>query len=518
MTLMVEVSAKLADALVSVHPVYPPLSRRRVRLTRVLCIATPLLFLLSAYAFFVSVKTAAANRRSFAAWVEAGTRPIYDWRPERQSPWHDVLAFGGLFAGFACLALGWSGRARMSKPSSFRIGWDKDVDYPTSDAPESTHALVTAQGEDFVCHVADGMICEIIEKDKRPTIAGLGPLTLRDGSRYRIAIGNQTFDLTMAEVSTEVERAPLMIPAIGFVTSSALAHLGLWSLLQVIPPDPTALSIGSDDDMPRMSKIFFAPPETPIIQPPPRGDGTLGALTPMALQQSGRGPGETGQQPRISKNPTPTQDEQVDRARRGGILGLIPAHEFENFYTAIAATDFTGMQPGEVLACHNPGPGGFGDDLAGTGPGGPGGPGGPVGDRFGYLPIGPGRDPYGDPNRVGDPVLRRRETRVPTVVPKNSDVAGDIDKAIVRQYVRQKLSRIRTCYERELLEDTNLEGTLVTDFQIGSDGSVQGVTASGLNADVESCVADAIRSIRFPAPKGGGRARVRYPFHFHSAN
>ncbi len=96
--------------------------------------------------------------------------------------------------------------------------------------------------------------------------------------------------------------------------------------------------------------------------------------------------------------------------------------------------------------------------------------------------------------------------------------AGELDGAIIRRYVRRKLRRITTCYERELVVHNNLSGTIVSQFTINPKGKVLSSKASGMgNKNVERCVAQAISSIEFPVPKGGGFVRVtRYPFTFRS--
>jgi hypothetical protein len=64
----------------------------------------------------------------------------------------------------------------------------------------------------------------------------------------------------------------------------------------------------------------------------------------------------------------------------------------------------------------------------------------------------------------------------------------------------------------------DLSGTITTQFTINGNGAVISVKATGMgNAGVESCVADAIRSIQFPKPTGGGFVNVTYPFSFRSA-
>ena len=42
-------------------------------------------------------------------------------------------------------------------------------------------------------------------------------------------------------------------------------------------------------------------------------------------------------------------------------------------------------------------------------------------------------------------------------------------------------------------------------------------TGSGVDPEVASCVADVIRGIEFPKPKGGGGVQVNYPFTFRPA-
>ena len=48
----------------------------------------------------------------------------------------------------------------------------------------------------------------------------------------------------------------------------------------------------------------------------------------------------------------------------------------------------------------------------------------------------------------------------------NASATGDLDKNIIRRYIRRKLPRIRYCYEKELLVKPSLSGTVVTQFLI----------------------------------------------------
>jgi hypothetical protein len=113
--------------------------------------------------------------------------------------------------------------------------------------------------------------------------------------------------------------------------------------------------------------------------------------------------------------------------------------------------------------------------------------------------------------------MRGRRSPVPQVRIGNATVTGDLDKNIVRRYVRRKLPRIKYCYEKQLWVDESLAGTVVTSFTIEADGKVSGETASGVDATVSSCIAGVIGAIAFPKPKSG-TVQARYPFTFSALN
>ncbi|MBL4636296.1 MAG: AgmX/PglI C-terminal domain-containing protein, partial [Kofleriaceae bacterium] len=102
-----------------------------------------------------------------------------------------------------------------------------------------------------------------------------------------------------------------------------------------------------------------------------------------------------------------------------------------------------------------------------------------------------------------------------SALPEGASVVGKYDTGTIRRYMRPKLPRIRYCYEKELIKQSNLEGTVVAQFSINKDGKVRNAKASGMGSKVvEKCIAKAISSIRFPIPKSGSSTKVRYPFTF----
>jgi hypothetical protein len=107
-----------------------------------------------------------------------------------------------------------------------------------------------------------------------------------------------------------------------------------------------------------------------------------------------------------------------------------------------------------------------------------------------------------------------KKSAVPTLSLGQPNANGDLDKAIIRRYVKMNLVKIQYCYEKQLLAKPDLKGTVSVQFFIAPTGKVASAAASGVDPDVASCVANAIQQIEFPKPKGGGGVQVNYPFTF----
>jgi len=88
-------------------------------------------------------------------------------------------------------------------------------------------------------------------------------------------------------------------------------------------------------------------------------------------------------------------------------------------------------------------------------------------------------------------------------------VAGALEKSHVNAVVRRRASAFRYCYERELVKDPTLKGTLELKIAIGGDGRVSTVSVGdGLNATVRNCVASKVKRLRFMEPGDGGVTTV----------
>jgi len=93
--------------------------------------------------------------------------------------------------------------------------------------------------------------------------------------------------------------------------------------------------------------------------------------------------------------------------------------------------------------------------------------------------------------------------------------AGAIGKDIVRKVVKDHVGKLQYCYEKTLLANPGIEGTVTARFTIGTDGSVDDVKATGVHPEVESCVAEAVKAFRFPPSEA--KVEVSYPFTFKPA-
>jgi Ca-activated chloride channel homolog len=164
-----------------------------------------------------------------------------------------------------------------------------------------------------------------------------------------------------------------------------------------------------------------------------------------------------------------------------------------------------------------------------------------TGSRIAAVPSGPGDGRRGGGDRgdahagaspslerdaLGDDVVQRinasrtprshmvgSHNRTPTfTIPAPTLAGGELDKDIIRRYVRRKEGQLRYCYEKELLASPRLGGTLDASFLINDGGNVGGATAAGLgNAAVEGCIAGVLSSLEFPRPQSGP-VRVSYAF------
>jgi len=109
---------------------------------------------------------------------------------------------------------------------------------------------------------------------------------------------------------------------------------------------------------------------------------------------------------------------------------------------------------------------------------------------------------------------RGRPAVVPRLTLGQPTIDGGYDKATLRRYLRRNQPKFKFCYERVLLAKPAIEGTVTATFTITPTGSITQAAATGVDPEVESCIAGFLVGIEVPKPKDGKPVTVSYPFTF----
>lgn len=107
------------------------------------------------------------------------------------------------------------------------------------------------------------------------------------------------------------------------------------------------------------------------------------------------------------------------------------------------------------------------------------------------------------------------------LIEEESEIVGGLDREVIAQYIKSQLGQILYCYERQLSAHPELFGKVAVKFTIAGTGSVetQAIGDTTLkNATVEGCILNKVAKWKFPAPAGGTKVLVTYPFLFKSTN
>ena len=543
----IEVAAMLGDSVVGVKHLMNPRSGKVTPTTYGLFIGGVAMIIMGLSAFFVGVSYAAYNKVAYEEWVHVQKLPEFDFRPERFSLAFDWMTFGGIFFGIVAMTYGLI-RLRNEKQSPyFRIGTAPEVEFPIIASPSASFPLIGPVGDDFVFHFGAGMDGEMNVDGETiklgdmqargravpsASVSGAMQVPIPPKARFRINVGKNTF-LISAVPRPRQQAAPLFASlesrVLAFVAASAVFHFGFVILLLNLPPDPRSLSLdlrGSEGRLTRFQSKAQEDPKQEEEEETESNEESGGTGTAMALdegkmgkQDSTRAAGQFAMKNQ-GADPQIARAEAVEQARDAGFLGSLRTAQGGAFASLTGTGDFSsglddanvyggllGDEVGEMQ-------GGFGFGRSGFGPGGGGTGWGTIGTgNYGTIGHGSGTGSgYGVGSGRGG--MRGRRSSPPSVHIGNAVATGDLDKNIIRRYIRQKLPRITYCYEKQLLVREDLSGTVVTQFQISPQGAVLNSKAEGVSKEVADCVADVIQGIQFPKPKGGGLVQVRYPFTF----
>lgn len=539
----VEVAAMLGDSVVGVKHCIDPRSGKVSPVTYALFAIGVATLLASAYSFKASVDNAAYNKGKYDYETQVEKKPGYAVRPNVLSVGYDWVAFGGLVLAIATMTAGLA-RMRAEKQSPyFRIGTAPGVEFATEGAPSNDFPLVSPHGDDFAFNFSPGMEGEMVVGGQSTSLAELaaqGRTTISPipaSAKIRVRAGKTTF-LVSAVPQPRRHIASLLgtfdANVLWYFGGSLVAHLAFWFVLQQIPPDDSGANIdlASLEDTGTRTNTSAQddpPPPEEEDKPDDGADESGGTGTAMALEEGKMGKKESDRaegQYKMQKNqddPVLARQQAIEQARNAGILGSTALQQGGAFASLTGTGDISsgfddtniyggllGNEAGEMN-------GGFGYGRSGFGPGGGGTGWGTIGTgRYGTIGHGSGTGSgYGVGGGRGG--MRGRTSAVPTVSIGQPNAQGDLDKAIIRRYIKRNIQKIQYCYEKELLAKSNLSGTVQTQFFITPNGNVAQSTGSGVDPNVASCVASVIKNIEFPKPKGGGGVQVNYPFTFRPA-
>lgn len=107
------------------------------------------------------------------------------------------------------------------------------------------------------------------------------------------------------------------------------------------------------------------------------------------------------------------------------------------------------------------------------------------------------------------------------LIEDEGEVSGGLDRDVIAEYIKKQIGHILACYERQLSARKDLAGKVSVKFTIGGTGNVeaQNITESTMrDATVEGCILNRVAKWTFPAPNGGTKVIVTYPFLFKSTN
>ncbi len=546
----IEVAALLGDSVIGVKHVMNPKGGKVSATTYGLFGFGAILLVISSIAFFSGVSTAADNKHRKEEHL-AAKKIAHEFRPRRLSPAFDFMALGGLFGGMICMTMGLVRIREEKVDPRFRIGRASGVDFPTENSPVEDFNLVAPQGDGFVFNFSQGWEGEMnIDGQVTPLadLIGLGrarqsasmtgaiEVPLPPKTRIRVSTGNQSFMVSSVPQPRRQGAAAFAMDSelMAYIAASAILILGFVWILDNLRPDPKTMMSDMFASSDRASRTQTKPNEDPLEEeeeeleddgedPGGTGERQKDEEGKMGKKESNRATGQFAMK-NNNADPQLARQQATDQARQSGVLGVFAQTPGGAFASLTGAADFSsGLDDSDVyggLLGNEVGEmaGGYGYGITGMGPGGGGTGWGTVGTG-GYGTIGHGNGTgsgYGTGSGKGG--MRGRKASPPKVKIGNASATGDLDKAIIRRYIRRKLSRIRFCYESQLVVKPKLSGTVKVQFLISPSGQVQGAKASGIgDGKVESCVAAAIKSIKFPKPNGGGMVNVTYPFTFAPA-
>lgn len=102
----------------------------------------------------------------------------------------------------------------------------------------------------------------------------------------------------------------------------------------------------------------------------------------------------------------------------------------------------------------------------------------------------------------------------------DAEPVGTLTKEAIQAAIKAVVPRVKACFEKGLEKEPDLAGRVIVQFDIEAEDG-EGVVTRGEVPESETfspffdaCVLEKVAGAQFPAPEGGGKVTVRYPFQF----
>ena len=392
-----------------------------------------------------------------------------------------------------------------------RLGLDFEV--PMELIPGAAHTLFRHDGMEWICTL-DPRWAGFVETggerlSVRDLVAfgraekgadGFVRLPVREDERIVIDLGAVLF------VAQPVYPSKRVMPIAGDgIDKGALVLTGFMSFVAMV----FGIALSFAPAPPKASRMEL---DTHLVDILRMKDAPVPVQKPEAAASGEKAKGKEG---KIERDPTIKERALVKSVHNREVVanaGLLAALRDDALAAMFNQTGLDARITNGLIGLHGPQSAGVGLGLTGLGQGG----GGTVDSLGGFGPVGrgPGSDAYSSTS------WERPNGKPPGInVTTDGDVIqiGAMDKSLIDKVIKQNMSKIRYCYQRQLARDPSLIGKITEKFVIAKDGSVS--TASTKvstmnNPAVESCINTTFLQLTFPEPKGGGIVIVSYPFLF----
>jgi TonB family protein len=133
-----------------------------------------------------------------------------------------------------------------------------------------------------------------------------------------------------------------------------------------------------------------------------------------------------------------------------------------------------------------------------------------------------------------EPSAPAAETGASAILPPQSPASIENDaqagkpldartKEEIQKVITSNRDKVRSCYDKALESNPGIHGDLVISFVINLNGTVKHAEVNWAQSDLhvpelDTCAAEAVKALKFPASSRGFESKINYPFNFNPPN